>query len=578
MSLRRLLRSHLGPYRRTLGIVVALQTVQTVAAMTLPTLNADIIDKGVLVGDDGYIRRLGLVMLAVTAIQIVFAVGAVWFGARAAMGFGRDVRRDLFHRVTGFSAREIGRFGAPSLITRVTNDVQQIQTLVVLTTTMMIAAPLTMIIGIVMAIREDVGLSVVLFVSMPAAVLFLGPLVYMMVPSFQRMQVHIDRLNRILRDQITGIRVVRAFVREPEETARFAEANRQLTATSLRAGRLMAAMFPTVMFTINAASIAVLWVGADRIGAGRMQVGSLVAYLSYLVQILMAVVMATFMVSMIPRAAVAADRVREVLDTVSSVVAPDRPVTQLRENATLELRDVGFHYPGAEHPVLRNISFRIGAGQTTGIIGSTGGGKTTLMNLVPRLVDATSGQVLVGGIDVRDLDPDLLWSTVGYVPQKPYLFSGTVASNLRFGDPAATDREIWEALDVAQASGFVQTMPDGIDSEITQGGTNVSGGQRQRLSIARALVVKPEIYVFDDSFSALDLATASRLTEALEAHTAGAAVLIVAQRVSTIRRADEILVLDAGVIVGRGTHDDLVRSCPTYAEIVESQLGEGAVA
>jgi len=430
----------------------------------------------------------------------------------------------------------------------------------------------------VMAIREDVGLSVVLFVSMPAAVLFLGPLVYMMVPSFQRMQVHIDRLNRILRDQITGIRVVRAFVREPEETARFAEANRQLTATSLRAGRLMAAMFPTVMFTINAASIAVLWVGADRIGAGRMQVGSLVAYLSYLVQILMAVVMATFMVSMIPRAAVAADRVREVLDTVSSVVAPDRPVTQLRENATLELRDVGFHYPGAEHPVLRNISFRIGAGQTTGIIGSTGGGKTTLMNLVPRLVDATSGQVLVGGIDVRDLDPDLLWSTVGYVPQKPYLFSGTVASNLRFGDPAATDREIWEALDVAQASGFVQTMPDGIDSEITQGGTNVSGGQRQRLSIARALVVKPEIYVFDDSFSALDLATASRLTEALEAHTAGAAVLIVAQRVSTIRRADEILVLDAGVIVGRGTHDDLVRSCPTYAEIVESQLGEGAVA
>ncbi len=578
MSLRRLLRSHLGPYRRTLGIVVALQTVQTVAAMTLPTLNADIIDNGVLVGDDGYIRRLGLVMLAVTAIQIVFAVGAVWFGARAAMGFGRDVRRDLFHRVTGFSAREIGRFGAPSLITRVTNDVQQIQTLVVLTTTMMIAAPLTMIIGIVMAMREDVGLSVVLFVSMPAAVLFLGPLVYMMVPSFQRMQVHIDRLNRILREQITGIRVVRAFVREPEETARFAEANRQLTATSLRAGRLMAAMFPTVMFTINAASIAVLWVGADRIGAGRMQVGSLVAYLSYLVQILMAVVMATFMVSMIPRAAVAADRVREVLDTVSSVVAPDRPVTQLRENATLELRDVGFHYPGAEQPVLRNISFRIGAGQTTGIIGSTGGGKTTLMNLVPRLVDATSGQVLVGGIDVRDLDPDLLWSTVGYVPQKPYLFSGTVASNLRFGDPAATDREIWEALDVAQASGFVQTMPDGIDSEITQGGTNVSGGQRQRLSIARALVVKPEIYVFDDSFSALDVATASRLTEALETHTAGAAVLIVAQRVSTIRRADEILVLDAGVIVGRGTHDDLVRSCPTYAEIVESQLGEGAVA
>jgi ATP-binding cassette, subfamily B, multidrug efflux pump len=578
VSLRRLLRSHLGPYRRTLGIVIVLQAIQTVAAMTLPTLNADIIDKGVLVGDDGYIRRLGLVMLAVTAVQIVFAVGAVRFGARAAMGFGRDIRRDLFHRVTGFSAREVGRFGAPSLITRVTNDVQQIQTLVVMATTLMIAAPLTMVIGIVMAMREDVGLSVVLFVSMPAAVVFLGPLVYMMVPSFQRMQVHIDRLNQILREQITGIRVVRAFVREPEETERFAVANRQLTATSLRAGRLMAAMFPTVMFTINAASIAVLWVGADRIGAGQMQVGSLVAYLSYLVQILMAVVMATFMVSMIPRAAVAADRVQEVFDTDSSVVVPAHPLTELREHGTLEFRDVGFHYPGAEQPVLRNISFRVDAGRTTGIIGSTGGGKTTLMNLVSRLFDATSGAVLVGGVDVRELDPDLLWSTVGYVPQKPYLFSGTVASNLRFGDPSATDREIWDALEVAQASGFVQTMPAGLESEITQGGTNVSGGQRQRLSIARALVVRPEIYVFDDSFSALDVATAARLTAALEDHTADAAVLIVAQRVSTISRADEILVLDAGVIVGRGTHDELVRECPTYAEIVESQLGEGAVA
>jgi ATP-binding cassette subfamily B multidrug efflux pump len=578
MSLRQLFRSHLLPYRKTLWIVVILQAVQTVAAMTLPSFNADIIDKGVLTGDDGYIRRIGLLMMGVTLIQIVFAVGAVWFGARAAMGFGRDIRKDLFHRVTDFSAREVGRFGAPSLITRVTNDVQQVQMLVVMSTTMMIAAPLTMVIGFVMAMREDAGLSVVLLVSMPAVVLFLGPLVRMMVPSFQKMQVHIDRLNQVLREQITGIRVVRAFVREPEETVRFAEANQELTDTSLRAGRLMSAMFPTVMFTINAASIAVLWVGANRIGAGDMQLGSLVAYLSYLVQILMAVVMATFMISMIPRAAVAADRIQEVFDTIPSVAVAEQPITEVAEHGSLEFRDVGFHYPGAEQPVLRNISFRVEAGQTTGIIGSTGGGKTTLMNLVPRLFDATSGSVLVGGVDVRDLDPDLLWSKVAYVPQKPYLFSGTVASNLRFGGPDASDEEIWNALEVAQASGFVQTMPEGVESEITQGGTNVSGGQRQRLSIARALVVKPEIYVFDDSFSALDVATAARLREALEQHTSDAAVLVVAQRVSTISGADQILVLDDGLIVGRGTHEELIGSCPTYAEIVESQLGEGAAA
>ena len=578
MSLRRLIVSHLGPYRKTLWIVVVLQAIQTFAAMTLPTLNADIIDKGVLTGDDGYIRRLGLIMLGVTLIQVVFAVGAVWFGARAAMGFGRDVRADLFHTVTDFSAREVGRFGAPSLITRITNDVQQVQMLVVMTTTMMIAAPLTMSIGVIMALREDVGLSVVLLVSMPAAVVFLGPIVRMMVPSFQAMQEHIDRITRVLREQITGIRVVRAFVREPEEKARFADANQKLTDTSLRAGRLMAAMFPTVMFTINAASIAVLWVGANRIGAGQMQLGSLVAYLSYLVQILMAVVMATFMVSMIPRATVAAGRIVEVLDTPSSVQAAAHPVTEVAEHGTLEFRDVGFHYPGAEQPVLRGISFRVEAGQTTAIIGSTGGGKSTLMNLVPRLFDATSGAVLVDGIDVRELDPDLLWSKVGFVPQKPYLFSGTVASNLRFGRPDATDQQMWDALDVAQATGFVQTMPDGLHSEITQGGTNVSGGQRQRLSIARALVAQPEIYVFDDSFSALDVETAGRLRDALERSTRDGAVLVVAQRVSTISGADQILVLDDGVIVGRGTHGELVRDCATYAEIVDSQLGEGAVA
>jgi ATP-binding cassette subfamily B protein len=578
VSLRRLLRSHLGPYRKLLGVVVVLQAIQTFATMTLPTLNADIIDKGVIPGDNAFIRRTGVVMMGFTLIQIVFAIGAVWFGARAAMGFGRDVRRDLFHRVTDFSTREVGQFGAPSLITRITNDVQQVQMLVVMTTTMMIAAPLTMVIGTIMALREDVGLSVVLLVSIPSVGIVLGSVVRQMVPAFQRMQERIDLVNRVLREQITGIRVVRAFVREPEEVERFAGANQALTDTSLRAGRLMSAMFPTVMLTINLASLAVLWVGADRIGAGDMQLGSLVAYLSYLIQILMAVVMATFMMSMIPRAAVAAERIQAVLDTEPSVVIATEPVRELPQRASLEFRDVGFHYPGAEQPVLTGVSFRIEAGQTTAIIGSTGSGKTTLMNLVPRLFDSTAGAVLIDGVDVRELDPDLLARTVAYAPQKPYLFSGTVASNLRFGRPDATDRELWNALEVAQAAGFVQAMPDGLDSEISQGGTNVSGGQRQRLAIARALAVQPEIYVFDDSFSALDVATAARLNAALEPHTADAAVLVVAQRVSTIANADQILVLEDGVVVGKGTHGELVADCPTYAEIVDSQLGEGAAA
>ena len=576
MSLWQLLRSHLGPYSRTLWIVVGLQAVQTFAALTLPALNANLIDNGVLKGDSDYIRFMGLLMIGFTIIQIIFAVGAVWFGARAAMGFGRDVRRDLFHRVTDFSAREVGRFGAPTLITRITNDVQQVQMLVVLTTTMMISAPLTMVIGMIMAAREDLGLSVVLLVAMPAAVLILGSVVRKMVPAFQVMQVRLDQINRILREQITGIRVVRAFVREPEETARFADANEALTDTSLRTGRLMASMFPTVMFIINASSLAVLWVGANRIGAGDMALGSLVAYLSYLVQILMAVVMATFMASMIPRAGVAAERITEVLDTTPSVRAAARPVTSVSEHGTLEFRDVGFHYPGAERPALKGISFRIEAGQTTAIVGSTGAGKSTLVSLVPRLFDTTSGAVLVDGVDVRRLDPDLLWSKVGYIPQRPYLFSGTVASNLAFGRPDASDEEMWTALEIAQAAGFVQAMGDGLDSEINQGGTNVSGGQRQRLAIARALAVQPEIYVFDDSFSALDVATDARLRAALAPHTAEAAVLIVAQRVSTIQSVDQILVLDDGVLVGRGRHDQLVADCPTYAEIVESQIGEGA--
>ncbi len=579
MNLRSVIASHLiKPYRKVLLVVVVLQSIQTFAALTLPTLNADLIDNGVLVGDNAYIRRTGLIMLCWALVQITFAVGAVRFGARAAMGFGRDIRRDMFHKVTDYSAREVGEFGAPSLITRITNDVQQVQMLVVLASTMMIAAPIMMVFGIVMAVREDVGLSVVFLVGIPIAVLILSQVVIRMVPAFQAMQTRIDRVNLVLREQITGMRVVRAFVREPREAQRFEGANQELTDVSLRAGRLMASIFPTVTLIINASSIAVVWLGADRIANGQMEVGSLVAYLSYLIQILMAVVMATFLVSMVPRAAVAGERIGEVLSTETTVRPPTTPVTTIAEPGTLEFRDVGFRYPGAEQPVLDGVSFRAGPGTTTAVIGSTGSGKSTLVNLVPRLFDATAGSVLVGGVDVRDLDPDLLWSSVGFVPQKAFLFSGTVASNLRFGRPDATEADLWEALEVAQAAGFVQSMPDGIDSTIAQGGSNVSGGQRQRLAIARALVAKPQIYVFDDSFSALDLATEARLRTALEPFTAAAATLVVAQRVSSIAGADEIIVLEDGVTVGQGTHHELVAGCPTYAEIVESQVGQGMVA
>jgi ATP-binding cassette subfamily B protein len=576
--LTRLLRARLGPYRRVLGLVVALQAVQTVAALLLPTLNARIIDEGVLPGDVGFIKRMGAVMVGVTLVQGTFAAAAVFFGARVAMGFGRDLRTVLFHQVTDFSAREVGAFGAPSLITRITNDVQQVQMLVVMACTMAIGAPITMVAGTVMALRQDVGLSVVLLVSMPAAAVILGVVVALMVPAFQVMQERIDQINRVLREQIAGIRVVRAFVREPQETRRFATANEELTATSLRAGRLMSSMFPLVNMLINLSSVAVLWIGGTRVGSGAVQVGSLVAFLTYLVQILWSVVMATFMVSMIPRASVSAVRIQEVLDTPSSVVRPANPVREVTARGQLELRDVGFHYPGAEHAVLSDISFTTRAGETTAIIGSTGAGKSTLVNLVPRLFDATSGTVLVNGVDVRQLDPDLLWGSIGLVPQKPYLFSGTVASNLQYGKPDASEAEMWEALEVAQAADFVRAMPGGLEAPIEQGGSNVSGGQRQRLSIARALVRRPQIYLFDDSFSALDLTTDARLRAALGPHTRDAAVVIVAQRVSTIINADAILVLEDGQLVGRGTHEELLAGCPTYAEIVESQIGEGAAA
>ncbi|MGZ0229754.1 MAG: ABC transporter ATP-binding protein [Acidimicrobiales bacterium] len=576
MSLRQILRSHLGPYKNILLLIVVLQAIQTSATLALPTLNANLINRGVLTGDNDYIWRIGFIMIGFSIVQVIFASVAVWFGARTAMGFGRDLRRDLFHQVTGFSAREVGQFGSASLITRITNDVQQVQTLVVLVATLMVAVPLTMVIGIVLAIREDAGLSIVLLFAIPMAVVLLGIIVSRMVPAFQLMQVRVDRVNLVLREQISGIRVVRAFVREPEETERFGEANADVTEVSLITGRLMGAMFPTVGLIINMASLGVLWIGADRIGAGNMQIGSLIAYLSYVVQILIAVVMATFMVSMIPRASVAAERIAEVLDTESSVHPPANPVTQIVEHGTLQFRDVGFSYAGAQSPVLSNISFRVTAGHTIAIIGSTGSGKTTLVNLISRLFDATTGSVSVGGVDVRELDPKLLWGNIGYVPQKAFLFGGTVASNLRFGRPDATDAELWEALEIAQAATFVQSMPEGIESPINQGGTNVSGGQRQRLAIARALVSQPEIFVFDDSFSALDLATDARLRAALKPHTQNAAVVIVAQRVSTIIDADQILVIDGGHQVGQGSHKELLSTCPTYVEIVESQLGVDA--
>jgi ATP-binding cassette subfamily B protein len=578
MLLIRLLIAYLRRYKKVLWTVVGLQTVATAMALLLPTLNADIIDNGVLAQDVPYIWKVGGVMLVVTLIQIAFAIGAVYFGAKAAMGFGRDVRRDLFHQVTGFSTQEVAALGAPSLITRITNDVQQVQMLVLMSCTLLVAAPITIVGGVIMAVREDGPLSLLLLVSVPVLVISIGAVIWRLIPTFGEMQVRIDRVNQVLREQITGLRVVRAFIREPHEKARFSVANDDLTATSLRAGRLMAFMFPTVMFILNASSVAAIWLGADRIGAGEMQIGALIAFLTYLVQILMSVMMATFVAVMAPRAAVCADRIQEVLDTPMSVVPPATPVTELPAAASLELRNVSFAYPGAESPVLCDISFRAEAGTTTAIIGSTGSGKTTLLNLVPRLFDATSGSVLVDGVDVRDIEPELLWAQVGLVPQKPYLFSGTVASNLRYADPEATDEELWQALEVAQAAPFVRAMPQGLETTIAQGGSSVSGGQRQRLAIARALVRKPGIYLFDDSFSALDLATDARLRAALEPVTRDAVMIVVAQRVSTIARADQILVLEDGEQVGLGTHDELLASCPTYQEIVASQRTEEAAA
>jgi ATP-binding cassette, subfamily B, multidrug efflux pump len=577
--LLQLVRRFLATYRGPLTAVVALQFVGTVMALYLPSLNADIIDKGVVTGDTGYIIHTGAVMLVVALVQICCSVGAVWFGARTAMGFGRDVRAAIFHRVGTFSQREVQHFGAPSLITRETNDVQQVQMLVLMSCTLMVMAPIMMVGGIVMAVHVDVGLSWLVAVTVPVLALALSLIITRMVPSFRLMQGRIDEVNRLLREQITGVRVVRAFVREPLETRRFETANADLTTVATRTGRYLALMFPTVMLVANLASVGVLWFGGHRVDSGAMQVGALTAYLSYLMQIVMSVMMGTFMMMMIPRSAVCADRVMEVLHTSTSVTTSDDALGVLPERGTLRLENVEFSYPGADLPVLRDLTFEAHPGDTVAVIGSTGAGKSTLVNLVPRLFDVTGGTVAVDGVDVRRIEPERLWSVIGLVPQKAFLFSGTVRSNLLHGKPDATDEELWNALEIAQAADFVRAMPEGLDAPIAQGGTNVSGGQRQRLAIARAVVRRPEIYLFDDSFSALDLATDARLRAALRPVTRDSTVLIVAQRVSTIRDADVILVLEDGLVVGRGRHLDLLETCPTYQEIVASQLSaEEAVA
>ncbi len=573
----RLLKKYLAPFRRDLLLVLALQLVGTIAALYLPSLNADIIDNGVVRGDTGYIVRVGLVMLGVSLVQVIATITAVYFGSRTAMGLGRDLRSAIFGRVAEFSSREVAGFGAPSLITRNTNDVQQIQMVTAMGLTMMVTAPIMMVGGIIMALREDVGLSWLVVVAVPVLGLSIGFIATHLVPAFRSMQKKIDTVNRVLREQATGIRVLRAFVREPFETARFDEANAELTNVALTAGRWMAAIFPLVMLVLNISSVAVLWFGGMRVDSGAMEIGALTAFLTYLLQILMSVMMATFMFVMLPRAAVSGDRIGEVLDTEPTVKPPPHGIAKVVEHGHLQLDDVTFAYPGAAEPVLSDVTAEARPGETLAIIGSTGAGKTTLVNLIPRLFDVTSGRVLVDGIDVRDLDPEVLWSKIGLIPQNPYLFSGTVASNLRYGKPDATEAEMWEALEIAQARDFVAAMPDGLESPISQGGTNVSGGQRQRLQIARALIKRPEVYVFDDSFSALDLATDARLRRALRPITTQSTVVIVAQRVSTIVDADRILVLEDGRTVGLGTHDELLATCPTYVEIVESQAQAEAV-
>ena len=576
--LLKLLRDFLKPYWGLIAMVIVLQLIQVTASLNLPSLNAQIIDSGVAKGDNDFILRTGGIMLAVTLAQVVGQIGATYFGTRTAMSFGRDVRSALFHRVLSFSSREVNSFGAPSLITRNTNDVQQVQQMLYMTLLLIVSTPIMMIGGIIMALREDVGLSWLIAVAVAVLAIVIGAIIVQTMPLFRRMQTLTDTLNRVLREQISGLRVIRAFVREPYESERFAAANFDLTDTATRVGRRMMTLFPTVGLVMNVGSVGVMWFGGIRVDNGEMQIGQLTAFLQYLMQILMAVMMSTMMLMILPRASVCAGRIKEVLDTESSVRPPAEPIRALSSTGEVRFEGVSFSYPGAETPVLSDVTFAVRAGETTAIIGSTGSGKSTLISLVPRLFDPTEGVVDVDGADAKKLDPDLLWSKIGLVPQKPYLFSGTVASNLRYGKPYATDEELWHALDVAQARDFVADMSGGLDAPIAQGGTNVSGGQRQRLSIARALIKRPDVYVFDDSFSALDVTTDANLRAALASETKDAAVLIVAQRVSTIRNADQIVVLEEGRIVGLGTHAELLASCPTYAEIVDSQFKAEEVA
>ncbi|MER7914792.1 MULTISPECIES: ABC transporter ATP-binding protein [unclassified Streptomyces] len=574
----RLLRTYLRPYKKPITVQVLLQFLQTCATLYLPTLNAHIIDNGVVKGDTGYILSFGALMIGISLVQVVCNIGAVYLGARTASALGRDMRAAVFDRVQSFSSREVGHFGAPSLITRTTNDVQQIQMLVLMTFTLMVSAPIMCVGGIVLALGLDVPLSGVLIAVVPVLAVCVTLIVRRLRPLFRTMQTRLDKVNRVLREQITGNRVIRAFVRDEYEQARFARVNGELTEMQLATGRLLSLMFPMVMTVVNVSSIAVVWFGAHRIDSGGMQIGDLTAFLAYLMQIVMSVMMATFMFMMVPRAEVCAERVQEVMDTGSSVLPPLAPVTELRRHGHLEIRAAGFRYPGAEEAVLHAVELTARPGEITAVIGSTGSGKSTLLGLVPRLFDATEGEVLVNGVDVREVEPALLARTVGLVPQKPYLFAGTVATNLRYGNPDATDEELWHALEVAQAKGFVTELEGGLNAPIAQGGTNVSGGQRQRLAIARTLVQRPEIYLFDDSFSALDYATDAALRAALAQETAEATVVIVAQRVATIRDADRIIVLDEGRVVGSGRHQELMAGNDTYREIVLSQLTEAEAA
>nr|WP_231712696.1 ABC transporter ATP-binding protein [Arthrobacter sp. zg-Y820] len=562
----------MAPYKGAVAAVVILQFLSTAATLYLPTLNAGIIDRGVVRADTGVILDIGGWMLAITAGQVLCAVTATYFAARVAMSVGRNIRDDLFTTVESFSSREVGVFGAPSLITRTTNDVQQVQMALLMTFTVMVSAPIMGVGGVVLALNQDVPLSGVLLLILPVLFAVIGLVLRRLIPLFRRAQKQIDRVNSVLREQIMGVAVIRAFVRERTEEARFDAANRDLTGTQLRTAQYMALLFPAAMLVANLASVAVVWFGAYRIDAGQMQIGALTAFLAYIMQILMAVMMSMFMIMMLPRAAVCAERICEVLDTESTVHDAEGAPPLVYDGGTLAFDDVGYTYPGAEAPVLSGISFTAESGQTTAIIGSTGAGKSTLLNLVPRLLDATSGGISIDGQDIEEVTLHSLRSGIGLVPQRAYLFAGTIGSNLRFGKPEATDAELWEALEIAQADDFVRAAEGALEHRVEQGGGNFSGGQRQRLAIARALVVQPSIYLFDDSFSALDFATDARLRAALKQRTRSSTVLIVAQRVNTITDAARIVVLEEGRVAGQGTHAELMAASPTYREIVESQL------